>query len=306
MAIWYGQSRVFKGFRSVTSLDLGYQGTDSPDSEFVTVGTFNIAHGRGGVFGASNWTGRPRRVIEKHLGRIGAQIRDASADLMVLNETDFSSAWSHNLDQAQAIAEAAGFHYVLEQRNMDISLPFLTFRFGNAVISRYPLAPIRFVDFPPFSRKEDLFAGNHDGLLCRAKTPIGEIRVLAIHLEYRSEETRVECARMIAKIEAEEDTPLVVLGDFNSSPSGYPGQRTTVTGKNAMNVLLNSGRFHTIYSPDGVRSDLTFPSSSPRSAIDWIVTTTNAHQSDKKIYQSNLSDHHMVTTRLSLRNDQSE
>ena len=93
----------------------------------IRVGTYNIAHGRGGALGTSNWTGSNRKQVTAHLRKTGDFIRDQQLDLIVLNEVDISAAWSRHLNQARAIAETAGFPYVAEQRNTDIAAPFPVF-----------------------------------------------------------------------------------------------------------------------------------------------------------------------------------
>jgi len=298
VCLWYAQSRVFSKARAVSVFEIQVKQAPTFNKDKIKVGSYNVAHGRGDGADADNWTGKPRAEILAHLKAMADQISKASVDIMVLNEIDFSSTWSKNIDQARVLAQEAGFPYVLEQNNFDVSFPFRSYKFGNAVLSKFPLASSRFIDFPPNSVKEDIFAGNHDGVLCKANTPFGELRILPVHLEYRSEETRVKCVSIIMKIEAEEPSPFIALGDFNSSPAAYPAypkHNKTAAGENAIDLLLKSGKLQTIKNTQAPQSDYTFPSAKPDRAIDWIFSSTNLLQSNKKVYVSKLSDHLMIS-----------
>lgn len=263
----------------------------------LVVATFNIAHGRGSRFGASNWTARSRQAVRAHLQELAAHIAAGSPDLVVLNEADVDSTWSKRINQPLALAESARFRYVATQRNIDVALPFVAFRFGNAILSRYPLSDCRRVVFAAFSRKERILAGNHDGLLCRARTPLGDVRILAVHLEYRSEWTRVACARAIDRIAAEETTPLIVAGDLNTAPRGLPHHHEA-DGVNAMDSLLDSGRFQTLLPPSAAEEHMTFPAEKPDRAIDWILTTPQLKAVSGRVHPSRLSDHLMLSVVL--------
>jgi endonuclease/exonuclease/phosphatase family metal-dependent hydrolase len=129
----------------------------------------------------------------------------------------------------------------VEQRNIDVTLSLRTFRFGNAILSRYPIAKARAVHFPPFSKLEAALAGNHDGVVAQVLTPIGRVRVLAVHLEYRSEEVRLQCARILETLAEQGSPPMIAMGDFNSLPSfarKHPGYLPPP--QNAVDLLLSS------------------------------------------------------------------
>ena len=260
----------------------------------LRVATYNIAHGRGGALGASNWTGRSRKRIVEHLRSIGNLIKEQRLDFIVLNEVDFSSAWSRHLNQARIIAEEAGFPYVAEQRSIDVAFPLVRFQFGNALLSKYPIADVEFVEFPPLSIREKRLAGNHDALLAVLDTPSGFLRVLAVHLEVRDEGTRVRCSERVGRIVEETCGPILVLGDFNSAPGGYPGHHTDERGRNAIDRLLLSGLFPAGPLPPDNDEYLSFPSAAPDRAIDWIFAAGECEIRNQSVVDSKLSDHLMV------------
>ncbi len=218
---------------------------------------------------------------------------------MVLNETDFNSAWSYNVNQARYIAEKCGYSHILEQINMDVNFPFYRLCFGNAVLSRYPLKNAQFLNFPPRSGWEDFFAGNHDGVFCEARTPFGPVGIFAVHLEYRSETVRQACVRMIAETGDNYSFPVIALGDFNSTLPGLPGAKQAKKEKKAMYYLLGEGGFTASLSLDKIGPEhYTFPSEKPATLIDWITGKGIRSFSGAKNIKSRLSDHLMVTAEV--------
>jgi len=304
--LWYVQSRVLAPRRCTRVVEIGTESNPGRNISSIQFATYNIAHGRGGKLGASNWTGSSKKQMENHLAQIALQVNVADVDILVLNEVDFQSSWSRYINQARVIAAHAGFTYCAEQRNVDVSLPFRKYRFGNAVLSKYPITDIRVIRFPPLSRKESVFAGNHDGLIAKITTPIGEISVLAVHLEYRSEDVRVECARIIKTLASENDTPIVVMGDFNSAPSFARGHQTSTSGENAMDILLNSGLMTHHKALVNWEEYVTFPSANPDRAIDWIICSPGSEQNKHSLVRSELSDHLMVTAGIRIKTERSE
>lgn len=259
----------------------------------------NIAHGRGGKFGCGNFEGTPKEKKER-VAQIGRLLKDMKPDIIVLNEADFSSVWSGHQNQAEIIARESGMPYLATQRNFDAAIPFASLRFGNAILSRYPISNARLIEFPPLSRYEKRFFGNHDGLICEITLPDGgKVRVLAVHLETRSETIRVQCARTILTLRAESDIPMIAAGDFNSTPAGFPAHNLGKAGDNAMDILLGNGAFSTLPAvPPPDPAELTFPSEAPRSLIDWILVQSPLKIMERRAIKSNLSDHLPVFARV--------
>ena len=53
------------------------------------------------------------------MDQIAALLRTINADVVVLNEVDFDSTWTHSVDEARYLAEKAGYPFLAEQRNID-------------------------------------------------------------------------------------------------------------------------------------------------------------------------------------------
>jgi endonuclease/exonuclease/phosphatase family metal-dependent hydrolase len=302
---WYLFVRLLSPINAVRVIELN-PSEKSPvraDVEALRVGCYNIAHGRGGREDAENWTGETRAERRGRLRAIAEHIRRLDLDVVVLNECDFDCNWSQRTDQAREIADAAGYPYVAEQRNYDMAAPFFSWRFGNAILSRFPIVEGERIRFRPKSKREALLAGNHDGLLCRLELADGRLAaILAIHLESRPpEDTRVWAAERLLALREGLGIPLLALGDFNSSPSGFPLAMSSGDGRNAMDLLLGAGGFHAALPGDPDAARFTFPAKDPDRKLDWILAPRSWKFRDAGIAPSELSDHLLVWSEIDLR-----
>lgn len=284
---------------SVYSNILNSKNKVSHDTRRLKVAAYNIAHGRGGKYGAKNWSHGTKDALLDHLDKISEQIKKENADLIVLNEVDFSSAWSFNINQAEYIAQKCGYSYRLEQKNMGVSVPFFSLYFGNAILSKFPIQNPKFIDFQPYSGLEDIFAGNHDAFFCELKVPTGIVGIFGIHFEYRSETVRVRCAKILAEMSSELKTPVIILGDFNSTPSNMAHSKVSENGKNAMSLLFDEKKFISyLENSENKKPFYTFPSEKPNSLIDWIIGKRIKAFTNPRNIKSNLSDHLMIVAEV--------
>jgi endonuclease/exonuclease/phosphatase family metal-dependent hydrolase len=263
----------------------------------LRLATFNIAHGRGTNEG--NWSRAEDRSAR--LQAIAELLRRQEVDIAVLNEVDLAAWWTGHENQAQIIARKAGFAHVVEQRNFDVSLPFFRLRFGNAILSRYPVASAEFVKLPVRSKREQGLAGAKHGVVADIRLNEKQtIRLFAVHLEYRDEETRARSTEVIAARTKESPYPFVCLGDFNSLPNVFAeGQNA---GKRwAMEVLLEGGSMRTMPTSQPTPDQLTFSSFSPHISIDWIFIPSAWEFSKFEVHDVQLSDHRPVFADVRIR-----
>ncbi len=261
---WYALSRLTSPLRAVKliSASAKQEARAEPLKE-LRIAIYNIAHGRGLADG--NWSGGDKDAKLARLRKIAALLAAEKPDVVVLNEVDFDSTWSGGVNQAEVIARAMPLANRAEGRNLDVSLPFFTVRCGNAVLSRFPITDARLVKFPGYSTLETIGAGRKKGLLCTLLLPGDrEVRILAVHLEHRSEEVRIAAALVIGELAADEGPPLVAAGDFNSTPKSYPRATPDASGR----------------------------------AIDWVLAPASWRIAEHRPLDSKLSDHRPVSARI--------
>jgi len=268
-------------------------------AKILRIGCYNVAHARGGELGAENSAHANAEEVKAHLDKIAALLVAQDLDVVVLNEVDFDAHWSHGVDQALYLQQAAGFAHLAIQHNIDVTLPFRSWRFGNVILSRHPMTELMHVSLPAMRPWERVLAGNHDAVLATIAVPgFGPVDVLGVHLEVRSEATRVEAARTIVDIYNSRRNPFVVLGDFNSTPSTYPGSNPSPDGGTAIDEFLKTTPMRIAWSPREPAADFSFPSAKPDRAIDWVVVSEELSIRKKQVVPSNLSDHLMIVVEL--------
>lgn len=261
------------------------------DSGPVRVLAWNIAHGRGdlGPHPLRNWRGGSAAERDARLRRIARILRNVDADVVVLNEVDFDAAWSGGVNQARFLAEAAGYPVRVEQRNFDMRAPFLRLGFGNAVLSRLPVEQVRWVELPAHSDLEELLVGSKEGVLVELRTAGPPVAVVAIHLEYRSEETRRAAVPVLDSVAGAWPAPLVLAGDFNTAPPGWPA----VGRQTALGELLEMGWKSPRAEGPPALDELTFPTYAPAESRDWILAEAPLRIEESQVVHAaaGLSDH---------------
>ena len=299
----YLSSRIMAPYRSVRLIEIepGFAATPPSDSPFrLRIMAYNIAHGRG--LSDSNWT-ESGAFHQSQVSKIADLVGEFSPDVLILNEVDFSTLWSGHQNQAASIAEKNGFQFRVEQRNLDFGFVFGCFRFGNAVLSKHPIVDIQPLDYPALHRWESLCAGKKRGVrvAIQIKTAHASkvINVVPIHLEHRSEHIRVESVKFILD-QTRDNHPLVLAGDFNSTPDGFPKSKKNHKGENAMDWLVATSKFRIPPHDSPELMERTHPSDEPQQVIDWILTSVDNDLvvSHYKVIDSQLSDHRAVLTDL--------
>lgn len=265
----------------------------------LRVACYNIAHGRGLV--DSNWNGGTETERLERLELIADQLREMDADVVVLNEVDFDAAWSGGINQAHRLAKLAGYRYRIELRNIDLQAPFLTLRFGNAILSRFPLTEPALIDFPGYADWETVLAGKKQGVVATVSCGQQEYRIVAAHLSHRIEAVRVESATMIRELTLKSRLPVIIAGDMNSAPPGFAGSVSTSDGRNTITEFEKGNLFQRKPMQKPKTVELTFPADAPRLVIDWIMITRDLEFINYGVVDSMLSDHKAVTAEIRTR-----
>ena len=294
LLLLYAVDRSLHGHRAVQTFNASAK-TPRAGPELRII-SYNIAHGRGPH--DNNLEGGGQAARAARLAQIAALLKAQRADVVVLNEVDFDSTWSYGVNQAEIIAKAAGFAHRAEQRNLDLGLPMLfSLRFGNAILSRYPLKDCALLDYPAYSKTEAFFAGKKKGLVCTVQAG-RPFRLLAVHLEHRNEPVRVRSAVKIDWLARTQGPPVVAVGDFNSTRLGFPGARTDEAGRTAISWLLSQGTFIAEPTTSPGEAQLTFSSKRPRFVIDWVLIPPKWCVEKQRVDSGTLSDHRMVVAEV--------
>lgn len=256
----------------------------------IRVLVWNIAHGRGDVRTGwlKNWSGGSEERRDR-LSRMAEVLRESSADVVLLNEVDFDAGWSGGVNQVEIIAREGGFAWWVEQRNVDLHLPFTRYAFGNAVLSRLPVVKTAWLDLPAHSWIESIVWGSKEAAVVHLEAGDRTVSVVAVHLDFRAEETRLKALPVLDSLRLAQEPPLILGGDFNVSPPGWAG----ATARTVVGELLESGwtSGRAGEAEDSVRP--TFPTRSPDRALDWVLVEPPLRVLEARVVvgASKLSDH---------------
>ncbi len=283
----------------------------------LVVVTWNIARGAGDQ--DPRTAPRPRAgELAQRCEAIGRTLAELGADVAVLSEVDFDSTFSRRMNLAALVARAGGFRWRVEQFNANVVFPFFRIRTGNAVLSRLPIVEAGPLELPQPSTVVQWGTGAVDlrspvqrewsGVVGRLRVrgvrnsarvvirlPDGTLfEIWPVHLDSRHAAMRDAAAARILEVLTAVERPVVLAGDFNTSPSASGGP---AEGR-AIDRLLATGRWRTDLSDDWAARMRSFPASNPRAAIDWILVTPPWRIEELHAVATDLSDHRPVVGRV--------
>ena len=211
--------------------------------------------------------------------RIAEVIAEMSVDVVALQELDVGRRRSAGADQTKMIAEQLGWysHFYPAMRRDDE-------HYGNAILSRYQLTFRRAVELPgrpPFFCRE-----NRAAIEVNVETNVGDVHIINTHLGLGWRERLVQTQLFTSaewRAAIASDTPLILLGDFNSVRGSRP-YRT-------LNRFLRDVR-ELIRAKGPIR---TFPTRFPVLAVDHIFVNEAVKPLSVTVHRSPLaqiaSDH---------------
>ena len=200
--------------------------------------TYNIHKGIGGV----DRRYRPERIVETLL--------TYGPDVVLLQEVDDGVPRSRRDRQVDLLGDALGLRHRAFQPNVELR----TGLYGNAILSRFPLADVEHVDLSiPLKKRRR-------ALLAHCRVPVnGHTRRLLIsnlHLGLAGFERKIQLRRLLKSdtvAHTHHHTPAIAAGDFND-----------VYGTLGKRLLEPAG-----FEPAG-RRVRTFPAALPLRALDRI------------------------------------
>jgi endonuclease/exonuclease/phosphatase family metal-dependent hydrolase len=133
--------------------------------------------------------------------RIAGVLAEIDADVIALQEVPLGGNVLPNV--LRSLVQSTGFHYV-----EGVTIDTEERRFGNAVLSRYPIVGTRAIDLS-FGAREPRGALDAD-IDCNGH----RIRFIATHLGLRAAERRAQVRRLLDTFDTR-DMPVVLTGDLN-------------------------------------------------------------------------------------------
>jgi endonuclease/exonuclease/phosphatase family metal-dependent hydrolase len=217
------------------------------------------------------------------LARIAAEIRAVHPDVVSLNEVDSGTTRSGRVDEPAYLGRATGLRAVYGPNLFGYDGG----RFGNAILSRFPILETHNTRLPHRPHSEPR------GLL-EATLRVGHrpVSFYAVHLSQggRGAVPRIRQAEVIARAIRSAPHPVILSGDLNSRPEDLPVRILR-------QYLLDAQQY------GGRGRGLTVPEVVPRSRIDYILYDNHFApvRDSTQVVRSTASDHRAVWTELVLR-----
>lgn len=230
----------------------------------LTVLTYNIHHGEG-------------TDAKLDLERIARIIRAENPDLVALQEVDEKTERTANVSQAAELGRLTGLHHAFGK-----AMDYRGGAYGQAILSRWPITQTKVQQLPQRAGREPRIV-----FVAQIESPHGNLNFATVHLDHQLEEVRLDQARALNKILADEKTPALLCGDFNAGPESS-------TMKFIFEHWLDAA---------GDRAANTIPSANPRKRIDYILAAPKdgwTAATSRVLEEPIASDHRPVLARVTL------
>lgn len=228
----------------------------------VKVLTYNIHHG-------ADAAGRGS------INSIGETIGNSGAHLAGLQEVDCLMPRTFFSHQARRLAQKLDMKYAFGANMKWLAM----FRYGNALLSRFPIVARANIPLPGKTEKRGLLKA-----LIRPRENT-EFYFLCVHLGLSRAERR-EQIKSIMEIANTLDRPYILAGDFNTEPGS--GELSALGEYMQATMLKAPGRY------------ATFPSYRPGHGLDYIFTSRHWRVISCRIIPSGASDHLPVMSEMLL------
>lgn len=251
-------------------------------SPLLSVLTLNLAHGRKDAF---NQMFQRTSTTRRNLEEIADFLSDSGADFIALQEADAPSRWSGNFNHIDFIAENSLYPCRIHARHAKKYM----YDFGTALLSKVPYSnrlTHTFARSPPTTNKGFTMGAvrwNPDGRLPEPVT----VSVISVHLDFSRKKVRESQVAEMRGVLADIETPVIILGDFNTDWNKK---------ESALKAVVEGGRFK-VYQP--ASSELgTYKMGKHR--LDWILISKDLEFVTYEVPQAILSDHQPVQATLKL------
>ena len=212
-----------------------------------------------------------------NLDRIGQIVKDANADIVLLQEVDSATKRSGGVDQVARLRAITGYYGVFGR-----AIDYDGGKYGIAILSRWPISSDTLIHLPVAEHDSTYEA--RGALVTKIARPGGMLRVIDTHLEAYKNSYRLEQAHALAAIAgAQRDSGTTIIGgDFNSEP-----------GSGVIAIFQQSG-WKDGFMQCGEGSGLSFPANVPVKRIDYLLFTEKTKCASAKVLETEASDHRPV------------
>ena len=224
---------------------------------------------------------------QENLARVAAVVRDAGADVVLLQEVDRGTRRSGGVDQVAELARRTGFHAAFGR-----TLDYDGGAYGIALLSRWPVqhdSLVRLPVQPPQQRAGGAYEPR-GALVARVTAPWGALSLVTTHLDasrddvYRLQEVRtVVAAAGDARAGA---TLALVGGDFNATP------------ESGVHAALRDAGWRDAWTACGRGDALTYPAGVPVKRIDYLYLPPGATCREARVLAGDASDHRALLVRV--------
>ncbi|MDR7128129.1 endonuclease/exonuclease/phosphatase family metal-dependent hydrolase [Algoriphagus sp. 4150] len=242
---------------------------EKPKGRAIKVLSYNIHH--------SNPPSRPDFIDLEAIAKV---IKESKAEIVGLQEVDvFTSRSGSDLHMAKSLAEMTEMPYFYFSKGID----YEGGEYGTAILSKYPLTDTKTILLPAEE-------GTEQRTISVATVNLEKglrYQFANTHLDFSSERNALSQAEMIVQYFAEETMPVILVGDFNSTPDSAP-------------ISTLDGSFTRTCRNDCAP---TIPVINPKKTIDFIMYRRSGDftvRNHRVIKESYASDHLPVLAELIL------
>ena len=327
--VWAAHTSLFSGVilqPYITSEYLPQEKTNSLADKHIIVMSWNIGFAYGIGSEGSGYQKLPLAEMKKRLDEVSQVIDKYSPDIIFLQEVDFNSDRSHNIDQLAYLANKNGyknFAYAISWEHNYVPFPYWPIRnqwakmsSGGGILSRFPISSneVTLYDKPEvnawwynlfylfrYSQKVSIKIDNH------------QVELVNNHLEAFDKNTRQQQASELAgKLKKSySNKPLIVAGDFNTTPTGakmltgfedlgdnnYEDDNTyrLVDDLPFLSEIVNLSEYMKNES-----KWFTFSSVNPDRRLDYVFISEHFEVLHNEIDKTQVSDHFPIISKLKL------
>ena len=308
---WSLNDRVLKG--EIVHLEPEGMVNNDEFPAVIKIQTWNLGFLFGEGSEGPGYFTRNKNFYKTKLDELVSEISKSDPDIICLQEVDFDSHRSANLNQVQYLAVKAGYPYVAEAVSWDANyIPFPYWpverhfgrmKSGGAILSKYPIISheVHLLKKPQSQPWWYNIFYLHR-YLQEAEIELGDrkIKVVNLHLEaFDMLDRKVQVEILVNKIR--EHNIDIVAGDFNMVPPSALKKRNfkgysedNYENDISYDEMLKSGLLEvipdSIYALDESRY-FTFPSSKPDRRLDYIFYNNALKMIKAEVLPSALSDH---------------